>query len=180
MTASIKRSIARREPLPSMFFGFFFPFVLFFLAHTSGFSLPHSYQCLFVLCSCHPMKGECTCQPGWAGLYCNETCAHGFYGDGCLEPCLCVNGGECDSVTGRCRCAPGFTVSDRLQHDFASFYCICDAVHNCLLHLQGVHCESPCKSGAYGKNCSLECSCDNFIDCSPMDGSCFCKEGKRF
>ncbi|PWA24947.1 hypothetical protein CCH79_00015498 [Gambusia affinis] len=100
--------------------------------------------------SCHPMKGECTCQPGWAGLFCNETCPHGFYGDGCMEPCLCVNGGVCDSATGRCHCSPGFT---------------------------GVHCESPCKSGVYGKNCSLECSCENFIDCSPVDGTCFCKEG---
>uniref|UniRef100_A0A3B4TSE5 Platelet endothelial aggregation receptor 1 n=1 Tax=Seriola dumerili TaxID=41447 RepID=A0A3B4TSE5_SERDU len=110
-----------------------------------------SHLLLFLLSSCHPMKGECTCQPGWAGLYCNETCAHGFYGHGCLEPCLCVNGGVCDSATGRCQCAPGFT---------------------------GVHCESPCKSGTYGKNCSLECSCKNFIDCSPADGTCFCKEGK--
>lgn len=45
---------------------------------------------------------------------------------------------------------------------------------------QGVHCESPCKSGTYGKNCSLECSCKNFVDCSPIDGACFCKEGKAF
>uniref|UniRef100_A0A3B3DVC1 Platelet endothelial aggregation receptor 1 n=1 Tax=Oryzias melastigma TaxID=30732 RepID=A0A3B3DVC1_ORYME len=102
--------------------------------------------------SCHPMKGECTCQPGWAGLHCNETCPHGFYGDGCLEPCLCVNGGECDGATGRCHCPPGFT---------------------------GLHCENICKSGTYGRNCSLECSCENFIDCSPVDGTCFCKEGWR-
>uniref|UniRef100_A0A667WIU6 Platelet endothelial aggregation receptor 1 n=1 Tax=Myripristis murdjan TaxID=586833 RepID=A0A667WIU6_9TELE len=102
---------------------------------------------------CHPMKGECTCQPGWAGLFCNETCAHGFYGHGCLEPCLCVNGGVCDSATGQCQCAPGYT---------------------------GVHCEKPCKSGTYGKNCSLECSCKNFIDCSAIDGTCFCKEGNDF
>lgn len=66
---------------------------------------------LFTLCSCHPMKGECTCQPGWAGLHCNETCAHGFFGHGCLEPCVCVNGGVCDGATGRCQCSPGFTVS---------------------------------------------------------------------
>lgn len=71
---------------------------------------------LFTLHSCHPMKGECTCQPGWAGLYCNETCAHGFYGHGCLEPCLCVNGGVCDSATGQCHCAPGFTVSGAVWH----------------------------------------------------------------
>lgn len=65
------------------------------------------------LSSCHPMKGECTCLPGWAGLFCNETCPLGFYGQGCLEPCLCVNGGVCDGATGRCHCAPGFTVRQK-------------------------------------------------------------------
>uniref|UniRef100_A0A673N8I9 Platelet endothelial aggregation receptor 1-like n=1 Tax=Sinocyclocheilus rhinocerous TaxID=307959 RepID=A0A673N8I9_9TELE len=64
--------------------------------------------------SCHPLKGECTCQPGWAGLYCNETCAGGYYGNGCLEPCLCVNGGVCDTVTGQCHCSPGYTVSGQI------------------------------------------------------------------
>lgn len=68
--------------------------------------------------SCHPLKGECTCQPGWAGLYCNETCPHGYYGNGCLEPCLCVNGGVCDTVTGQCHCAPGYTVSYCNSHRY--------------------------------------------------------------
>ena len=43
---------------------------------------------------------------------------------------------------------------------------------------QGSHCESPCESGAYGKACSLECSCVNAVDCSHLDGTCFCKEGE--
>lgn len=84
------------------------------MMHYLVFVVISSALSLSTLSSCHPMKGECTCQPGWAGLYCNETCAHGFYGHGCLEPCLCVNGGVCDSATGQCHCAPGFTVSGGL------------------------------------------------------------------
>lgn len=61
--------------------------------------------------SCHPMSGECDCKPGWSGLYCNETCSPGFYGEACQEICSCQNGADCDSVTGRCACAPGFKVS---------------------------------------------------------------------
>ncbi|KAI9999819.1 hypothetical protein NQD34_011662, partial [Periophthalmus magnuspinnatus] len=102
--------------------------------------------------SCHPMKGECTCEPGWAGLHCNETCAVGFYGPACLEPCLCVNGGACDGATGRCICAPGF---------------------------MGPHCETVCKSGTFGHNCSHECDCLHAVDCSPVDGTCYCKDGWR-
>ncbi|KTF74229.1 hypothetical protein cypCar_00019357, partial [Cyprinus carpio] len=102
--------------------------------------------------SCHPLKGECTCQPGWAGLYCNETCADGYYGNGCLEPCLCVNGGVCDTVTGQCHCSPGYT---------------------------GLHCEEICEDGFYGKGCLSPCICVNSKACSPIDGTCFCKEGWR-
>lgn len=62
--------------------------------------------------SCHPLTGECACQPGWAGLHCNESCPSGSHGDGCRERCLCLHGGTCDSETGRCLCTPGFLVSE--------------------------------------------------------------------
>lgn len=66
----------------------------------------------FSLCgSCHPLSGECTCSAGWTGLYCNETCPPGFYGEGCMLTCSCSNGADCHPVTGACVCAPGFTVS---------------------------------------------------------------------
>lgn len=57
------------------------------------------------------MSGECTCHPGWSGLYCNETCTPGFYGESCQQVCQCQNGADCHSVTGECICAPGFTVN---------------------------------------------------------------------
>lgn len=70
---------------------------------------------LFILSSppgsCHPMSGECSCKPGWSGLYCNETCSPGFYGESCQQICSCQNGADCDSVTGKCTCAPGFKVN---------------------------------------------------------------------
>ncbi|KAK4820737.1 hypothetical protein QYF61_004418, partial [Mycteria americana] len=58
--------------------------------------------------SCHPLSGECSCKVGWAGLYCNETCPPGYYGEGCQLTCPCQNGADCDSITGKCTCAPGY------------------------------------------------------------------------
>lgn len=67
---------------------------------------------LFALCcSCHPLSGECSCAGGWTGLYCNETCPPGYYGEACMLPCSCSNGADCHPVTGACVCAPGFMVS---------------------------------------------------------------------
>lgn len=61
--------------------------------------------------SCHPMSGECSCLPGWAGLHCNESCPQDTHGPGCQEHCLCLHGGVCQPDSGLCRCAPGYTVS---------------------------------------------------------------------
>lgn len=70
-----------------------------------------SYISLSLCCSCHPLSGECTCSAGWTGLYCNETCPPGYYGEGCKLSCSCANGADCHPVTGACICAPGFMVS---------------------------------------------------------------------
>ncbi|EPY81719.1 multiple epidermal growth factor-like domains protein 11 isoform 1 precursor [Camelus ferus] len=99
---------------------------------------------------CHPVTGACTCQPGWSGHRCNESCPAGYYGDGCQLPCICQNGADCHSITGSCACAPGF---------------------------MGEICAVPCAAGTYGPNCSSVCSCTNGGTCSPVDGSCTCKEG---
>ncbi|GFU59756.1 multiple epidermal growth factor-like domains protein 6 [Trichonephila clavipes] len=50
---------------------------------------------------------SCTCQPGFTGLLCNETCPKDTYGDGCTKKCRCQNGGICDPATGECTCPPG-------------------------------------------------------------------------
>lgn len=74
--------------------------------------IPDQTVLLFLspLLSCHPVTGACTCQPGWSGHQCNESCPAGYYGDGCRLPCPCQNGADCHSVTGSCTCAPGFMV----------------------------------------------------------------------
>ena len=50
---------------------------------------------------CDLVTGHCRCMPGWAGAVCNMTCDEGFYGDGCLEVCSCLNGADCDHISGR-------------------------------------------------------------------------------
>lgn len=79
--------------------------------HTTLNAMPSSP--FFPLLSCHPVTGACTCQPGWSGHFCNESCPAGYYGNGCQLPCTCQNGADCHSITGGCTCAPGFMVSQK-------------------------------------------------------------------
>ena len=44
-----------------------------------------------------------TCQ------YDGTECPEDFYGQDCLEECLCQNGAACDFITGMCNCTAGFT-----------------------------------------------------------------------
>uniref|UniRef100_A0A8C0HRM3 Platelet endothelial aggregation receptor 1 n=1 Tax=Buteo japonicus TaxID=224669 RepID=A0A8C0HRM3_9AVES len=39
------------------------------------------------------------------------------------------------------------------------------------------HCSSLCPPDTFGMNCSGRCSCQHALACSPLDGSCLCKEG---
>uniref|UniRef100_M4ANP8 Multiple EGF-like-domains 10 n=1 Tax=Xiphophorus maculatus TaxID=8083 RepID=M4ANP8_XIPMA len=126
--------------------------------------LPSTNNALANLGQCHPVSGECTCQAGWSGLFCNETCTPGFYGKSCSDLCQCQNGADCHSVTGECICAPGFM----FLHSEPLF------IHPIF---QGSKCAVPCPAGAYGVNCSATCKCKNGVHCSPVDGSCSCTPG---
>ncbi|NXW45134.1 PEAR1 protein, partial [Nyctiprogne leucopyga] len=42
---------------------------------------------------------------------------------------------------------------------------------------QDEHCSSLCPPDTFGMNCSGRCSCQHALGCSPLDGSCLCKEG---
>lgn len=47
----------------------------------------------------------------------------------------------------------------------------------CPCHPQDEHCSSLCPPDTFGVNCSGRCSCQHAVACSPIDGSCSCKEG---
>ncbi|XP_076109014.1 uncharacterized protein LOC143077009 [Mytilus galloprovincialis] len=44
----------------------------------------------------------CRCKPGLHGVFCNETCAQGYYGPRCKHKCMCKRHEKCDSGTGNC------------------------------------------------------------------------------
>jgi hypothetical protein len=62
--------------------------------------------------------------------------------------CRCQSDGICDSMTGMCRCPPGWT-----GHD----------------------CANRCHGGYFGKDCGEICECFNGAHCHYINGSCTCK-----
>ena len=36
-------------------------------------------------------------------------CPSGYFGAGCMQQCLCINGAGCDGETGQCICTSGWT-----------------------------------------------------------------------
>uniref|UniRef100_H3DDT1 Scavenger receptor class F member 2 n=1 Tax=Tetraodon nigroviridis TaxID=99883 RepID=H3DDT1_TETNG len=54
---------------------------------------------------CHVVTGECLCDPGFYGTYCNRTCQPGQYGVNCNQTCSCHDK-ICDPVSGACYLQP--------------------------------------------------------------------------
>lgn len=54
---------------------------------------------------CHIVTGECLCDAGFYGTYCNMTCKPGQYGVNCNQTCPCHTK-NCDSVSGACYLQP--------------------------------------------------------------------------
>lgn len=50
----------------------------------------------------------CVCFAGYHGNSCRETCQAGWFGIDCRQQCSCENSADCDIVTGRCTCLPGY------------------------------------------------------------------------
>lgn len=74
-----------------------------------------------------------------------------YYGQDCLEECLCQNDAACDHVTGNCTCLRGW---------------------------DGPLCAVRCPSGYYGDRCGQECRCGNHSSfCDSETGACTCTSG---
>ena len=66
------------------------------------------------------------------------------YGINCQKRCGCFKNQPCDTITGLCKCNPGY---------------------------RGHRCEYSCPLGYYGNNCSSSCPCKNGASC---DGVSMC------
>lgn len=53
------------------------------------------------------------------GAVCTEQCPEGLFGPNCAQECVCHNRGKCDTQTGQCQCAKGFT-----GNRFVSKFCL--------------------------------------------------------
>ncbi|KAG7282516.1 hypothetical protein CRUP_020231, partial [Coryphaenoides rupestris] len=142
---------------------------------------------------CHPVTGECTCNPNRWGLLCQSTCRcsrhghchptrgdcacdEGWWTPVCARPCQCFaegvaagGGAACDQVSGRCQCRRG-------QWGLkCSLSCNC---HTSPCKQRNGECE--CLRGWWGPNCEQSCACDlEHSQCDSLDGSCLCQPGYK-
>ncbi|NXA01094.1 PEAR1 protein, partial [Nesospiza acunhae] len=118
---------------------------------------------------CFHVDGGCLCEPGFQGSRCEERhCGPGLYGLHCESRCLCH---PQHSLRYCSRPAPahvGAFPSPGQGSGLSS---------TLVPHTQDEHCSSLCPPNTFGVNCSGLCSCQHSLACSPLDGSCFCKEG---
>ncbi|CAL8351157.1 unnamed protein product [Lota lota] len=139
---------------------------------------------------CHPVTGECTCNPNRWGPLCqytcrcgrhgrchptrgNCTCDEGWWTPSCTRACQCSGGGAegpaCDQLSGSCQCRRGHWGQ------------MCDRSCNC--HLSSCQqrtgkCE--CRRDWWGANCDQSCTCDpDHGRCEPQHGTCLCRPGYK-
>ncbi|XP_060660309.1 protein draper isoform X3 [Drosophila nasuta] len=144
---------------------------------------------------------KCKCTEGYGGPVCNisvncETnCSSGYYGENCDQVCRCLNNSSCDSDTGNCICAPGWTGVDCAEPCPDGFYGLeckercqksthgnttCDHITGevvCRPGYLGLTCEHACPQGLYGPSCKLKCNCEHQGECNPENGQCTCLPG---
>lgn len=86
----------------------------------------------------------------WVTVRCDLKCPSGRYGPNCLSNCTCQNNATCNSDTGECSCADGWT---------------------------GTNCTYQCPSGTWGLNCINLCQCQHSGLCNHINGTCTCTDG---
>ncbi|XP_055376956.1 protein draper isoform X6 [Condylostylus longicornis] len=159
-----------------------------------------SVKCQFGKCVAPEV---CKCEHGYGGpacdisVNCETQCAPGYYGNKCELECNCLNNSSCDSVTGDCVCARGWTginCSEPCPKGFFGTGCrevcqpighgeenkTCDHItgkYVCLPGYIGMTCEHPCPEGRYGQDCSKKCNCEHGGECNHITGDCQCRPG---
>ncbi|XP_026807681.1 multiple epidermal growth factor-like domains protein 10 isoform X2 [Rhopalosiphum maidis] len=111
-----------------------------------GFDCTQTCQCQNNA-KCNYLNGNCSCQQGYWGKYCENLCPSGYYGHKCQHVCKCQTGAKCNPVNGVCYCLSGYT---------------------------GINCEVQCPSGYYGYKCQSECKYQNGTKCDIVNGDCTC------
>uniref|UniRef100_A0A3B3WUD0 EGF-like domain-containing protein n=1 Tax=Poecilia mexicana TaxID=48701 RepID=A0A3B3WUD0_9TELE len=149
------------------------------------------------LCNCHngaecsAADGECSCSPGWTGLYCTQRTPHTHthththtqrlsptslhscsapamwhaFVVSAISPAGCPSGfygAQCSEV---CRCQNG------ADCDHISGHC------SCRTGFIGPSCELKCPSGTFGYGCQQLCECMNNATCDYVTGTCYCSIG---
>ncbi|XP_034111284.1 protein draper isoform X4 [Drosophila albomicans] len=122
-------------------------------------------------------------------------CTEGYGGPVCNIICRCLNNSSCDSDTGNCICAPGWTGVDCSEPCPDGFYGLeckercqksthgnttCDHITGeviCRPGYLGLTCEHACPQGLYGPSCKLKCNCEHQGECNPENGQCTCLPG---
>ena len=100
--------------------------------------LTYSTHLCFVFISCHfdctntninckhsstqHLCEECSTNHVVQGAVCANPCPPGTYHVDCQKKCDCYNGAECDHVSGRCHCPPGFR-GDKVSTVLIDFSC---------------------------------------------------------
>lgn len=105
---------------------------------------------------------------------CGNRCPPGMWGVNCNQSCDCFNRGECDHVTGKCTCKPGYRGEKVNTSHCTSINKACLGYNDCIVNSQ---CIDYCPKGFYGEDCGQECSCLNDANCNPVTGTCECKPG---
>ncbi|XP_055954140.1 receptor-type tyrosine-protein phosphatase T-like isoform X2 [Argiope bruennichi] len=130
-----------------------------------------------------------------------RACPKGKYGNFCTQNCsVCLNGGICHDLNGKCICPPGFygatckevcapgsfgekcemncslvsTSNDQLSCKEALICLPHPYGCSCAAGFTGIFCNETCKPGTFGAGCSEthHCHCANGKNCNIYTGSC--------